>query len=406
MIQTSSAMIAFFTLLICTASLRADPATEPAVPLAKRLEEFSKIQQELIPLFAAKDWQKIAEACKKQIKLVPESGEPHYNLACALNRMGQKDAALVELAEAVEHGFTDSVHMQEDDDLTTLHDEARFKELVKKAYEKRINAPHEAGAEIPGVKMIEGFPEQGLRFRLRIDPAANAKKPARLLIWLHPSGGSMDNVVEQLSPQFAKDGFALLVFTQKNYLGWTGPDANAMMLKTVPAVAKIEGVDASKPVLLGFSAGGQLALQMWQQHPGSFGGMILDAAYPIDMQRLQQHQLAAMALPNNDAIQKCPTFVLVGADDGLAKVWPLVEKSWRDAKIPLTIHIIPGKGHTWLLDAAQSKSVHAWLKRVAAGEFPSEISAPSTKPAAPDDKIGPSIKAMHEGDSPAATIRA
>jgi len=119
-----------------------------------------------------------------------------------------------------------------------------------------------------------------------------------------------------------------------------------------------------------------------------------------------QRQVAAIPIPNNEAVQKCPTFVLVGGDDGGSKLWQIVEKSWRDAKIPLTIHVIPGKGHAWLLDAAESKSVNAWLKRVAAGEFPSEAHTPATQPASDPDKVGPSIKAMHEGDAPAALIGA
>jgi dienelactone hydrolase len=388
--HASLAIAALCALILSSAQLpvRAD---EPELPLGKRLEEFAKLQQQLIPRFAAKDWEKIAEICRKQMTLVPESPEPHYNLACTAARLGHKDEALLELGLAVELGFTDATHMREDDDLTTLREDEKFKELVKQAHDKLMNAPHEAAGNIAGVKTVEGFPDQGLRFRMRIDPAATAQKPARLLIWLHPSGGSMDNVVEQMSPQFAKDGFALLVFTQKNYNFWTPADAAALMLKTLPEVAKIPGVDAKRPILIGFSAGGQLALQLWQKNPANFGGMVLDAAYPLDPQRFAQRQVAPLPLPTSDAIQKCPVLTLVGGNDGGSKLWQAVEKSWRDAKIPLTIHIIPGKAHAWLVDKTEEASLHAWLKRVAAGELPSEATV-APAPGPQGDKVGPSIK--------------
>ena len=210
---TSRFFVALCALILGAPTLHADDP--PELPLGKRLEEYGKLEQELQTLFKEKEYDKAADVCRKQMLLVPESGEPHYNLACALARLGHKDQALFELGEAVERGFTDAAHMRADDDLATLRDDQSFKDLLKKARDKELNAPHEMPAEIPGVKTIEAFPEQGLRYRLRIDPAATAQKPARLLIWLHPSGGSMDNVVEQMSPQFAKDGYAVLVFTPR-----------------------------------------------------------------------------------------------------------------------------------------------------------------------------------------------
>ena len=221
---------------------------------------------------------------------------------------------------------------------------------MTEARQKELDAPHENPAEIQGVKTIEGYPEGGLRYRLRIDPTANKDKKARLLIWLHPSGGSMDDVVEQMAPEFARDGYALLVFTQKNYNTWSQQDVEAMVNKTLPEVAKIDGLDAKKPVLLGFSAGGQVALVMWHQNPDLYGGVVLDAAYPLDMNKYAAGQVAPFSLPKNAAIKSCPIFVLVGGADGGSRLWKDVEKSWRDAEIPLSVYIKDGAGHAWLFD--------------------------------------------------------
>ena len=55
-----------------------------------------------------------------------------------------------------------------DDDLTSLHGDAKFDSAVKRARENELKAPYEKGAEIDGIKAIEAFPEGGFRYRIRI----------------------------------------------------------------------------------------------------------------------------------------------------------------------------------------------------------------------------------------------
>jgi predicted esterase len=186
----------------------------------------------------------------------------------------------------------------------------------------------------------------------------------------------MDDVVEKMSPKFARDGYALLVLTQKNYSFWTDADVTALMDKTLPEVSKIDGVDAKKPILLGFSAGGQVALQLWRQHPDAYGGLVVDAAYPLDMEKYAAGQVAPFALPKDPAIKACPIFVLVGGADGGSKMWSAVEKTWRDAEIPLSVYIKAGAGHAWLFDKEHASFLHDWLKQVGEGQLPTKESKP------------------------------
>ncbi len=76
-------------------------------------------------------------------------------------------------------------------------------------------------------------------------PAASAEKPSRLIVWMHGKGGSANQHVEPLAPQFIEKGFALLVFTQKNWMKWNG----GQMLKTVEALSKVEGIEGVKKVI-------------------------------------------------------------------------------------------------------------------------------------------------------------
>ena len=57
-----------------------------------------------------------------------------------------------------------------------------------------------------------------------MSPDATAEKPNKLIVWLHPSAGQdsagMNDTVEAMAPMFLKHGYALVMFTQKNYMGW------------------------------------------------------------------------------------------------------------------------------------------------------------------------------------------
>lgn len=222
---------------------------------------------------------------------------------------------------------------------------------------------------IDGVKTVEGSPEKGLRYRLRMSPDATPDNPSRLVIWLHPSGGSMNDEVERLAPRLIACGHALVVPTGKNFTAWRGDDVDRLMNHTLPDVAKTPGIDARRPVLLGFSAGGQLALSMYFKNPSAFGGLVLDAAYPLSG---RDGTLSLAAAPQGENAKEVPIFALVGAKDGGSLVWKRAEATWREAGVPLTVEYVEGKGHAWLFGEKQALRLGEWLEKVARGEKPSE----------------------------------
>ncbi len=69
-------------------------------------------------------------ADEKLVGLVPENPTVHYNLACSLALLGRKDSALDALERAVDLGYDDPGHLVADEDLISLRDEARFRDLV------------------------------------------------------------------------------------------------------------------------------------------------------------------------------------------------------------------------------------------------------------------------------------
>ena len=370
------------TFILCLASAIAPlrvGADEPKAGDAAQSEkekavEFMRLNERLKTLFAQKDFAEIGEVCRKMIELVPRAPEPHYNLACSHARLGKKDEALAALARAVKLGFEDSALIEKDDDLASLHAEPRFRELLAKA-KTADEARAEKGAEVAGVKTVEGAPAEGLRFRVRMSPMAGKDKPQRLILWMHPSGGSMDSAIEKLAPRFTSHGFALVVFTKKNYAAWSAVDV-ARLPKTLDALAAIEGLSDDRPVLMGFSAGGQMALMLWHDGGAGLGGMVLDAAYPV--RRDGGGKFSLMGIPKDDATRKVPMFVLVGAKDGGSKVWKQMEPAFKESGTPLTIRYLEGRGHEWLFGKDELDALDQWLDEL--GKKRDEPTAKSWRP--------------------------
>lgn len=369
-----------------TRACLADDAAEGCAPNPEEAAE--KLEEEIGALFAAKKYDEAAEKCRAEIALLPKSSGAHYNLACALARLGKTDDALAALKKAAELGFDDAAHAKEDADLASIRDAKGFAailEICAANEAKAAQGTFDRGFDMPTLTSVEGTPDGGLRWRLLLSKKADAAHPQRLIVWLHPSGGSMNGAICQLAAKWADDGFAVLFPTHKRWASWSESDVRKLLTVTIPDAAKTPGVDAAKPVLAGFSAGGQVALSLWREDASRFGGVFVDAAYPIDMERYAQGTAAAFPLPKGDAVKSVPLYVLVGDKDGGTRLWTEVETAWKAAGVPLRIRTIAGGRHEWLLRADEEPAVRAWLRDIAAGKTPGDPAAgPSpTEPTAP-----------------------
>jgi Flp pilus assembly protein TadD len=70
-----------------------------------------------------------------------------YNAACARSLQGDKAAALALLQRAVEEGFADPRHLDEDDDLDNIRNEARFKQIRALAQELEVPSYPSQGSQ-------------------------------------------------------------------------------------------------------------------------------------------------------------------------------------------------------------------------------------------------------------------
>jgi predicted esterase len=219
-------------------------------------------------------------------------------------------------------------------------------------------------APVPGVTVLERAPAGGLRHRLHMGASASAAAPSRLLVWMHPSGASFNRRVEPLARGFIERGFALLVPIDKQFQHWEGSEANRLMNRTVPDAADVPGIDARRPILLGFSAGANMALNLWAAAPGRFGGLVLDGATPRFLRGERTFSRPAPA----PALHETPILVLIGEHDRAAPAWSGEAPAWRSAGVPLTVRVVPGQGHAFLLEGGPLDDLHAWLSARAGRE--------------------------------------
>ncbi|MBI5431787.1 MAG: hypothetical protein HZA52_03035 [Planctomycetes bacterium] len=132
----------------------------------------------------------------------PEHANSAYALACIAAREGQADAALDELARAVELGFADALFAGQDDDLASLAGEQRFAELLSLMARRPAAQPSQRrlvwtestefpwyssdGSRVDGTRGSAGSSldaRSGREFRLRRAPSLDIRAFA-----LHPDG--------------------------------------------------------------------------------------------------------------------------------------------------------------------------------------------------------------------------
>lgn len=74
---------------------------------------------------------------RRLVRLQPDEPIVHYNLGCSLALLGRTDEALDALERSIELGFANPGHLESDEDLASLRDEVRFRDLVRRLNRER-----------------------------------------------------------------------------------------------------------------------------------------------------------------------------------------------------------------------------------------------------------------------------
>jgi tetratricopeptide (TPR) repeat protein len=81
---------------------------------------------ELLPLFEAGEFEQVKQRIADALPVYDDKGGLLYNLACAEAQLGETDAALEHIRQAVEAEERYREYAQTDDDLAPIRDDARF----------------------------------------------------------------------------------------------------------------------------------------------------------------------------------------------------------------------------------------------------------------------------------------
>ena len=103
------------------------PAKRPKPPSPRRLVA---LHRRVLERFGKKDYAGALATCKEILKAKPDDPTALYNSACACARLADKPKALDFLRRAVEAGFVNFAHVEQDPDLESLRGEAAFRELL------------------------------------------------------------------------------------------------------------------------------------------------------------------------------------------------------------------------------------------------------------------------------------
>lgn len=166
--KTSRYLSLFLNLVLCfalqltTFAQTSSPKMAPANELfrAKKWAEAAKAYEEVLKeeenngpawfqlgmsRFSLQQYQPAIQALEKSISIT-SNPVAMYNVACAYARLGQKDKAFEWLDKAVSGRLPLNVKPAEDEDLASLRDDARFKELLTALDKKRRPCMHAAEA--------------------------------------------------------------------------------------------------------------------------------------------------------------------------------------------------------------------------------------------------------------------
>jgi tetratricopeptide (TPR) repeat protein len=105
------------------------PTTLDAKEKEKKLRELTRTA---IELMNKKQFRPAESALAEAIALEPKEPTNLYNMACLLAQTNRKDAALSFLEQSAEAGFIDFIHITNDTDLNSLHEDDRYKAFMAK----------------------------------------------------------------------------------------------------------------------------------------------------------------------------------------------------------------------------------------------------------------------------------
>lgn len=198
-------------------------------------------------------------------------------------------------------------------------------------------------------------------------PKPQGDRKAAMVVWLHGQGQSGDEkVLAEYKQPLLEAGIALLIPHTKDPGIWEANDTGRLV-DTLKAVAKASGrIDPKRTILMGYSAGGQLAFALARALPQQVAGVVVMSALPMVNTGGRQQ----LWVPDAKLKDSMRFFLIVGDQEDTRVAMRRVEAVYRARGLSVALKEMPDVGHSY---AAGLQDVLApWMKSVAAGEKPDD----------------------------------
>jgi hypothetical protein len=115
------------------------PAPPPLTPEERKQKQVLGLTRRSLELLKVKDYARAEDVLMEALALNPDQPTNIYNMACVKALTNRPDQALLYLERAVNAGFTDFLHIEHDEDLNSLRERPKYKELVaaKDQYQRK-----------------------------------------------------------------------------------------------------------------------------------------------------------------------------------------------------------------------------------------------------------------------------
>lgn len=112
--------------------------------MTPEMQELAKLYQEGVQYYQSGQYQKAVKCFNQVLEKEPKAVPVLYNAACTYSLMGEKDKAIDYLAKAVENGFNDKQHIEQDKDLDNIRREKGYLKVIE-SIKSEGGCNHEGG---------------------------------------------------------------------------------------------------------------------------------------------------------------------------------------------------------------------------------------------------------------------
>jgi predicted esterase len=259
------------------------PAVQPAQLDGKDLRKLEEGQLASLARQATAR-QDYARAATLQYWLVEKTKSGQYDLACYLARIGKTEEALYWLQVAALDEGVDSSHAEHDEDLVTLHRDARWARV--RQYLAACN------------RYFEATPNP--RTELILPNGYKKGTPIPAVVWMHGLGSHPGDFVNAGCRGYADElnvAFVGVSGTQsrgpRRYVWSEDPEQDAKRVRE--ALAEVKDRVTIKPghvITMGFSQGAQMGLEIAVRYPEEYAGAIVMS--PGAQSHLNQAQVSPL----------------------------------------------------------------------------------------------------------------